>query len=168
MRNWRQNVLQLMLPGESKLWTVRHEWCWAMQKSYTVTSRISMCNLLWLKNFRKISNIWTYSQRPELATKVVGEHLISHNSWTNLARKLVKTSLDPKDRIELIENDKKISLQSKFWTKIHICALPYWNFSKIRGKCEKTHIASSLAARSVFWASTTVGIVEKQDRFETF
>ena len=40
----------------------------------------------------------------------------------------MKTSLDPEDSIELIENNQKIPLLLKFLRKIHICALALLKF----------------------------------------
>jgi len=44
------------------------------------------------------------------------------------ARKPVKTSLDPEDSIELIDNDKKMPLHLNFLRKIHICAFAVLKF----------------------------------------
>ena len=79
----------------------------------------------------------------------------------------MKTSLDPDGGIESIENDKDMPVHLKFLRKILICAFAVLKFfGKIRRKCEKTHIESSLVARFCFCASTTAGIIEKQDPFK--
>jgi len=40
----------------------------------------------------------------------------------------VKTSLDPENKVESIENDKNIPLHSKFLRKIHFCAFAVLKF----------------------------------------
>jgi len=67
-----------------------------------------------------------------------------HNSWTDQASKPVKTSLDPRDSKDSNENDANLPFHLKFVKKSLFVHLPHWNFNKIRGKCEKTHTASSL------------------------
>ena len=104
---------------------------------------------------------------PAPATVVAGKPLISHNSWTDRARNPVKTSLDLWDSKESHVNDKNMPLRLKFLRKIYICALPYWNFSKIRSKCEYNplRIPSSLSD-PVFWRFADRRNSRKQDPFE--
>ena len=111
--------------------------------------------LLLRLNILQLWNILSFGIR--LLLKLQGEcskllavserHSITHNSWTDRARKSVKTSLDPWDNKESNENDKNIPLHVKFLKKIHVCVfavLNYWQNPVKMGK-NVPRIPSSLS-----------------------
>jgi len=53
-----------------------------------------------------------------------------------------------------------------FWEKSIFVLLPYWNFSKIRSQCEKTHSASRLAYPIRFLRVVDRRNTRQQDPFE--
>jgi len=130
--------------------------------------------LLLRLNILRLWNILSFGIR--LLLKLQGEcskllavserHSITHNSWTDRARKPVKTSLDPWDSKESNENDKNIPLHVKFLKKIHVCAFAVLNYWQNSVRMEKTFPAYRLVYPIRFFASPTTGILEKQDPVE--